>query len=79
MGNLCDGTNNLPTQRGSHAYCEGRAVAVAGGATSGNPFQAKNPDHAIWAAGFASWATAPGGIKSDCCADAPGGGHAATP
>ena len=76
MTNLCDGTVNVPTQRGSHAYCEGRSAAVSGGATGDNPFQDHNPDKAIWAAGFASWATAPGGIVSDCCADAPGGGHA---
>lgn len=58
------------------AYCEGRALAAAGG--SANPHPANSPNNLAFAAGIASWIADPAGALRDCC-DLPYGGGFVAP
>lgn len=62
-GKLIDGTTNNSAQpvKDAKAFCEGRAVKAAAGATSDNPHPATSESGKAWAAGYAS-------TKAECCA-----------
>lgn len=70
-GSLCDGTpTNQPYVNASRAYCEGRAVAVAGGLIGDNPHATGSEDGTAWAKGFNSYNGGVGAAQAqDCCAD----------
>jgi len=60
-GELYEGSNNHGSNPvgDSKAYCEGRAVKAAGGATSANPHVATSDAGIAWLAGYASSVAGP--------------------